>query len=167
VMASAWAAYMGHAHLRREGVDPDAWYEAAADPRAVSRVSALLHRSGVWSGDLHPVLHSCDEDLLDCMSADNGLFVAGVDAKMDRLSSADCYDAAITDTDIDAFSAELARVWPDEDWVAAAEAGKAARTGGGFTVDGLAVIEAIESELLARMVCPELELYEWYSLPCP
>jgi hypothetical protein len=167
VMASAWSAYVGHAHLQRHTEDPDAWYLAAQDPLAVEHISALMHQVGVWSSDVATVLEGCGDDVVACLSDNTANVVSGVSEKIQLLDGAECHDTPITDLDIDEFTAEMARVWPEEDWSAAAEAAKAARTGEGFRTEGLAVVSAIESAVYARMACPEQELQAWYSLSCP
>jgi len=98
---------------------------------------------------------------------DNAHHVNGVLDKMALLSEASCYDAVITDDDIDQFTVEMARVWPAEDWTAAATAAKSASTGSGFSTDGVRVIQAIEDAIHVQLVCPETELWDWYRLSCP
>ena len=167
VMALTWYAFVSNAILQRLDDDLVGWYSAAADPYAVERVSALMHVEGVWSDDLEPVLASCSDDIEACLEGDTLFHVSGIADKLALLETAECFDAPLTSEEVTQYVNELARIWPEEDWPSAQTAALGALTGAGFSTEGPAVLDAIDSVVAARLRCPESELWKWYQLSCP
>ncbi len=168
VMATAWFSLAAHALLQRDDDDLEAWYASATDPLAVEKISALTHYSGAWIQTALDVLDDCsDADVLDCMQGEEAHHVSSVVEKMDTLAHATCYDEPIAVEDLEHFTEELALLWPEEDWTGALGAAEAALTGGGFSEDGLRVMDAIEGVVDVRLLCPEETLWSWFQLSCP
>ncbi|MCB9743280.1 MAG: hypothetical protein H6741_07590 [Alphaproteobacteria bacterium] len=167
VVALTWHAHLAHALQQRHEVDPDAWLEAAGDARAVERLAALLHAEGAWSWQAEGVFADCAEDIAACLEGAARRHVDGVSEKLGRLEDAGCYDAPLTEAELEAFLDELAPIFPDEDWESARAAALAELDGRGFAEAGPAVLNTLDATLEARLVCPERELWDSFQLSCP
>jgi hypothetical protein len=162
----AWFAVAAHALLGRFE-DPEAWYREAGDPLAAERLTAEMHFAGPWSGDLPAILETCADDVEACLDYEVLNHVAGVADKLATLQDATCYDEPLAPSEVSAFVAGLAEARAGYDWAAAEEDALAALTGAGFSTEAPAVLAALDAAAPLTLACPELELYEWYRLPCP
>ncbi len=166
-LALVQALYAGHLLLRRATEsDPDTWLTQSTDPLAASRIAAFFHFEGPWSATASRALTSCNDNLLDC--ADSSLLhhVEGIEAKQVLLAAAECYDDPIPDSDLDAFLEGIRPIWPHVDWTEARNRALDARTGAGFAIDGLAIVEALEAAVDARLSCPAETLWDHYRYSC-
>ena len=163
----AWYLVAAHAMLTRFA-DPNAFYADATDPLARERLSALLHHGGAWNSDLATILSTCGDDVAACVSTEyNARHVLGVSEKLTTLAAADCYEGQLTSQDLENYSAEMATLWPDEDWSAATAAAVQALGNGDFATNANAVLDAYDENLTIRLACPEEELWDTYRFSCP
>lgn len=166
-LALVHALYAGHLLLRRATeTDPDTWLAQSTDALAASRVAAFFQFEGPWSATASQALTTCPEDLIECADSALQHHVEGIEAKQELLTTAGCYDEPISDTDLDAFLDALAPIWPHVDWPAARTRALEARTGAGFSSDGLAIVEAVEASIDARLSCPAETLWDHYRYSC-
>jgi hypothetical protein len=166
-LALVHALYSGHMLLRRASPDdPDDWLAQATDPLASSRVAAFLHHEGPWSATASTALSDCPDDLLACAENDLLQYIEGLEAKVEVLSDADCFNDPITDAELDAFLDGISALWPDTDWATVRAQALQARSGTGFAADGPAIITAITTVIGAPLSCPAETLWDHYRYSC-
>jgi hypothetical protein len=166
-LALAWFAVAAHGLLGRFDLDPDEWYASSTDPRAVEALTATMHYRGPWAGEVATILADCPSEVAACLDWDLEAHVVGVEAKLDALDDAPCWDEPLEPEDVEAFVAALEAARPAWDWSEASAPAVEALTGAGFAVDAPRVLDAIDAAVDLRLACPEAELYTWYRLPCP
>lgn len=164
-LSLAWFALAGHALLGRYGEDPDGYY-GPTRPRRLPHATAVMVARTPWFA-FDEAFADCDDDLAPCVDPDLAALVGGLDAKLDTLDGASCYDADLTEDDVVAYVDELRLLWPGEDWDTAEQEAVAALGAGSFSEEAPAVLDALDDVLVRRLLCPERELSTWYSLPCP
>jgi len=165
VMSWAWFAVAGRALLGRyEG--SDTFFPSDTLPVRAQHAVAVMHVRTPWFS-FDQAFADCPGPLTDCVDADLQRLLDGVDAKVEALASAECFDAALTDDDIRAYVGGLAALWPGEDWPAVEAAALAAPRTGRFADDAPAVVDAIDAAVVRQLACPEATLFDVYRLPCP
>ncbi len=165
-LALSHAVYAGHLLMRRvDGTDPDAWLADSEDPRASDTLAALFHVEGPWSATAAIAWHECPHDLADCATGPLRRHLDGLAAKQATLATADCFDAWISDVELDAFLASLADLWPHANWPLISAAAHAANTER-FPESGLSIVHAVEESLASPLACPEATLWDHYRYSC-
>lgn len=174
VMAMTWFTMAGHVLIQKRGVNPEEWYASADDPRAVEKLSAIMHAHGPWSSQLSNVLNNCrGAGVADCIadnvSGNTAAHLDGVIEKIAALEAGSCYDEPVTEDEVNTYIDELSRAWPEapEAWDEARAAALAARTGEGFATEAPRILDAIDGALVTRLLCPEEVLWDQFRLSCP
>lgn len=172
---TAWYAVYGYAILQRLNIQPDAWFAAATDPQARTKVMALVHFSTAWHWIIDDAVDCQSQPIESCLAADpinrdHSVTVAGVVATMQAgLTQGQCYDAAVTEADVIAYVDALSVLWPATDWAAVTRSATTALgSGGSFQQVAPAVLDAIDASSGVRLRCPGSELLTFYNpYACP
>jgi hypothetical protein len=182
-LSLAWYITFAYAMSREVGVDdPDSWFAAAEDPRALEKLMALQHLSGPWAPEVASVVSGCQSNgqLESCLQAgtipwERARAVASHVELLERgISEGNCYDRLLWETDLDQYLDAIEPLWPNANWTGASAAASAAfnEVSGGeayapFQEVAPAVLQAIDQAGALQLRCPGSELLSHYGYSCP
>jgi len=182
VLAVAWHAVYAYSMLQHPSgggvADPDAWFAAATDPRALETLLGFIHWETPFHSALGDVTADCaDAPVQDCLSGeswsvDRATAIGAHTADLDAAASTSCFDRPLTAALVDDYVDAIAVLFSQAEVEAGRAAAQLALTQAGgdgtsFQVAADSVLDALDEGLGIRLRCPGSNLNDYYGLGCP